>query len=557
MPRHAPDTQHELERGEARIAGPVVLAVFVGLSLVPGTAHASPASDARKAVKQASLALKMAKRALKKAEAVERSSGPAGPRGEAGSPGQPGSTGEPGAAGSPGQEGRPGPAGPPGPEGPAGPMGPTGPAGPPGPTYSAGSGLLLNNGVFSVDPTFMQRRVSNECAAGNAIRAVAEDGSVTCQPTGTGDITAVTPGTGLTGGGESGDVSLGIQVPLRLTDNNPFHQPVIEATTTADAPAIRGTGKDTGTGLMGKGGTGVMGEGNVGVWGTAGAGIGVLGSAGGGLAGRFEGRVRIESVDAALNGGSLQVWNTGPAPAGVAVRGEGTRHGVSALSGSGSTAALYARNDNGGDAAQIDGALRVNASGRDGIRSIITNQPWSAIYGAATGAGSHAGLFDGFTEVNGNLLVRGNLSKQSGSFRIDHPLDPANKYLQHSFVESPEMLNLYTGVARTGPGRRATVRMPDWFQALNRTFTYQLTPIGSAGRAWVGRELRGNAFRIRSSSPRMKVAWLVTGVREDAWAEHNRIKVEVPKTGDDRGGYLYPEGFGKRKSLEVGGEPAR
>src|SRR5207245_6984014 len=46
----------------------------------------------------------------------------------------------------------------------------------------------------------------------------------------------------------------------------------------------------------------------------------------------------------------------------------------------------------------------------------------------------------------GNLNVTGNVSKGSGSFRIDHPLDPANKYLSHSFVESPDMMNVYNGV---------------------------------------------------------------------------------------------------------------
>lgn len=41
--------------------------------------------------------------------------------------------------------------------------------------------------------------------------------------------------------------------------------------------------------------------------------------------------------------------------------------------------------------------------------------------------------------------VDGNLSKAAGSFKIDHPLDPANKYLYHSFVESPVMMNIYNG----------------------------------------------------------------------------------------------------------------
>jgi hypothetical protein len=48
---------------------------------------------------------------------------------------------------------------------------------------------------------------------------------------------------------------------------------------------------------------------------------------------------------------------------------------------------------------------------------------------------------------SGNVSVSGSLSKGGGSFKIDHPLDPANKYLYHSFVESPDMKNIYDGVA--------------------------------------------------------------------------------------------------------------
>ena len=49
--------------------------------------------------------------------------------------------------------------------------------------------------------------------------------------------------------------------------------------------------------------------------------------------------------------------------------------------------------------------------------------------------------------VSGNLNVSGTLTKGGGSFKIDHPLDPANKYLSHSFVESPDMMNIYNGNA--------------------------------------------------------------------------------------------------------------
>src|SRR5262249_35186046 len=48
--------------------------------------------------------------------------------------------------------------------------------------------------------------------------------------------------------------------------------------------------------------------------------------------------------------------------------------------------------------------------------------------------------------VFGDVTLSGNLSKSSGSFKIDYPLDPTRKYLYHSFVESPDMMNIYNGI---------------------------------------------------------------------------------------------------------------
>jgi len=158
------------------------------------------------------------------------------------------------------------------------------------------------------------------------------------------------------------------------------------------------------------------------------------------------------------------------------------------------------------------------------------------VFGVSTGG--FAGFFGG--DVN----VTGNLSKGGGSFKIDHPLDPANKYLYHSFVESPDMMNIYNGNVITDAQGNAVVRLPDWFETLNRDFRYQLTVIGQFAQAIVAGEIANRQFSIKTDKPSVKVSWQVTGIRQDAWANAHRIPVEELKPEKERGLYLHPELFG-------------
>jgi hypothetical protein len=140
----------------------------------------------------------------------------------------------------------------------------------------------------------------------------------------------------------------------------------------------------------------------------------------------------------------------------------------------------------------------------------------------------------------GPVYVNGNLAKAGGSFVIDHPTDPEHKYLYHSFVESPDMKNIYDGNVVTDGSGTAAVKMPEWFEALNRDFRYQLTVIGQPSQAWIASEIANGSFMIRTDKPGVKVSWQVTGIRQDAWANAHRIPLEVEKAAGDQGHYLHP-----------------
>ena len=152
----------------------------------------------------------------------------------------------------------------------------------------------------------------------------------------------------------------------------------------------------------------------------------------------------------------------------------------------------------------------------------------------------------------GDVYVHGNVTKSGGSFKIDHPLDPANKYLYHSFVESPDMKNIYDGVVTLDAGGQATVTLPQWFEALNKDFRYQLTAIGSPGpNLYIASKISGNSFVIAGGTAGMEISWQVTGTRQDSWANAHRIPIEEEKSAAEKGHYEHPELFGQPESQSI------
>jgi hypothetical protein len=180
-------------------------------------------------------------------------------------------------------------------------------------------------------------------------------------------------------------------------------------------------------------------------------------------------------------------------------------------------------------------------------RSTNTSYNNYGVYAAASsGLTNYAGYF------SGNVFVSGTLSKSGGTFQIDHPQDPENKYLIHSFVESPDMMNIYNGNITTDMNGEATVTMPGYFEALNMDFRYQLTVLGpDFAQAIVAQKMENNQFKIKTDKPNTEVSWQVTGVRNDAWAKANRVEPEKAKEANAKGKYLHPELFGKPASQGI------
>ena len=154
-------------------------------------------------------------------------------------------------------------------------------------------------------------------------------------------------------------------------------------------------------------------------------------------------------------------------------------------------------------------------------------------------------------------MVTGTLSSGVKDFKIDHPQDPANKYLVHASIESSEMVNIYSGNVKTDANGKASVQLPKWFESLNSDFRYQLTPVGQFAQAIVASEITQNQFTIQTDKPNVKVSWQVTGVRQDAYAKAHPLVVEPSKEAGLRGYYLHPELFGApaEKNISWGRQP--
>jgi trimeric autotransporter adhesin len=308
------------------------------------------------------------------------------------------------------------------------------------------------------------------------------------------------------------------------TSNTAVYGLASNTTTGSNAAGVTGqANSDTGPGVAGysssPNGVGVLGVATA----TTGNGVGVVAITNSPIA------PGLYANSTTTTGTSNAIYAQSDAPSGAAI-------GAGATTTTGNTSGVYA------SVASPNGAagIFVNLSGGGNI--LIGQDASKAVFIVdSNGNGFYAG----------NLNVTGTVSKGGGSFKIDHPLEPANKYLSHSFVESPDMMNVYNGNIITDRHGLATVTLPDYFEALNRDFRYQLTVIGQFAHAIVAKKITNNQFVIRTNKPSVEVSWQVTGIRQDAYANANRIPVEEDKPSVEQGYYLHPEAFGQPASKSI------
>ncbi|MDZ4846128.1 MAG: hypothetical protein SH857_11325, partial [Chitinophagales bacterium] len=158
-------------------------------------------------------------------------------------------------------------------------------------------------------------------------------------------------------------------------------------------------------------------------------------------------------------------------------------------------------------------------------------------------------LSGGDIGATGDIIAAGNVTAGGFKpFRIDYPLDPANKFLFHFAIESDEVLNLYRGTIPLDANGEAVIELPVYFESVNKNYSYQLTPIGaSTPGLFVKSEIQNQQFIIAGGQPGQKISWQVTAERNDPYtANHPEKKLAIQdKAPHQVGKYVHPEEYGK------------
>ena len=164
----------------------------------------------------------------------------------------------------------------------------------------------------------------------------------------------------------------------------------------------------------------------------------------------------------------------------------------------------------------------------------VSGEGWVGVFGKSLD-GTGFGVYS-----DGDLAASG-----TKSFIIDHPLDPENKNLKHYCMESPEVLNLYRGNIILDANGEAVVELPDYFESINKNFSYNLTPIGSPVNLYIKEKIENGQFKIAGGEPNMEVSWTVYAERNDKYLQTYPGSKQVEVDKRQPGKYLSPELYGQ------------
>ena len=130
------------------------------------------------------------------------------------------------------------------------------------------------------------------------------------------------------------------------------------------------------------------------------------------------------------------------------------------------------------------------------------------------------------------------------TFVIDHPTDP-DRYLVHVCLEGPEAAVFYRGEVTLDGSSRATVTLPDYFDALTipDSATVQVSHIldddESLPLPVAATRVKDGEFTVRGREAGQSVAWRVEATRRDCHVEVEPLRKDVILHGD--GPYKWPE----------------
>jgi hypothetical protein len=142
------------------------------------------------------------------------------------------------------------------------------------------------------------------------------------------------------------------------------------------------------------------------------------------------------------------------------------------------------------------------------------------------------------------VRVTDTINKSAVSLQIDHPLDPDNKYQNHSAIESTDMKNFHDGMVSLDEKGEAKINLPSWFGALNEDLRYQLTSIGAlVPNLYIAEEISENNtnYSKNNSDKNNNICFKIAGgvladnqVPKDPNAKAHPIQVEDDKPDKER-----------------------